>query len=187
MISPCIFFIFLNFWYLGCYEGKRAKISPKCKNNYFCHTPYLRNSTAFDHNFWYTFVKWYLQVFFFPFFIFMKFLFLGLLRVGGVKGKKNGPKLQKILSHFISQELYSYDCGFRYTCVKWWYLQQIFSFFQKSLISLVFQNSLINSKRKFWFVSHLPHMCVILFVKLWLILSQLKLSRTELPKCTQIS
>ena len=28
---------------------------------------------------------------------------------------------------------------------------------------------------------HLPYMCVILFVKLWLILSQLKLSRTELP------
>ena len=31
---------------------------------------------------------------------------------------------------------------------------------------------------------HLPHIFVNFFVKLWLILFQLELSRTELPKCT---
>ena len=40
-------------------------------------TPYLRNRTSSNHNFWYTCVKWwYLGVFF----IFLKFLFFGLLR-----------------------------------------------------------------------------------------------------------
>ena len=124
---------------------------------------------------------------FFSFFIFLKFLFLGLLRVGGCKKAKNSPKLRKILSHFISQELDFTWLWFLLHMCKMVYLQQIFSFFQKSLIFLVFQNSLINAKRKFWRVPHLPHMCVILFVKLWLILSQLELSRTELAKCTQIS
>ena len=34
-------------------------------NSYAQHTPYLRNSIAYDHDFWYTCVKWwYLQVFF---------------------------------------------------------------------------------------------------------------------------
>ena len=63
-ISMQFFSFFLNFRFLGCYGGKRAKISPKWKNNYICHTSYVRNSTVFDYNFWYTFVKWYLQVFF---------------------------------------------------------------------------------------------------------------------------
>ena len=71
------FFIFLKFWFLGCYGGKRAKISPKWKNNYIGHTPYLRNSMAFNHNFWYTFVKWYLQVIFYFFTFFWSFHFSG--------------------------------------------------------------------------------------------------------------
>ena len=34
-----------------------------------CHTSYLRNCTSYDHNFWYTYVKWwYLQDLFFIFF-----------------------------------------------------------------------------------------------------------------------
>ena len=34
-------------------------------NNYICHAPYLRNRTSSDHNFWYTYVKWWcLQAFF---------------------------------------------------------------------------------------------------------------------------
>ena len=68
----------------------------------------------------------------------------------------------------------SYDCGFWYAYVKWWCVQQNFSFFRKSDFS-GFQSSLINAKRKFWGVPHLPHMSQ---------LSQLELSRTELPKCT---
>ena len=75
--------------------------------------------------------------------------------------------------------LTSYDFSFWYTCVKWWYLQHFFFYFFKSLIFPVS----INAKRKFWGVPHLPHVSDF-FVKLWLILSQLELSRTELPKCT---
>ena len=71
------FFIFFKFWFLGCYGGKRAKISPLWKSNYIRHTPYFRNSTAFDHNFWYTCLKWYLQVFFSLFSFFWSFHFLG--------------------------------------------------------------------------------------------------------------
>ena len=37
---------------------------PKMKNNnYIHHVPYLRNSIAYDHDFWYTCLEWwYLQV-----------------------------------------------------------------------------------------------------------------------------
>ena len=67
-------------------------------NNCMCHVPYLRNSIAYDHDFCYTCVKcWYLPVFFS--FFFEIFIF-------GADSAKNGPKLQKILSHSVSQELY---------------------------------------------------------------------------------
>ena len=50
------------------------------KNDYICHAPYLRNILTYDHDFWYTCVKWwYLQVFF-------HFLFLIFWAVRGVKG-----------------------------------------------------------------------------------------------------
>ena len=77
----------------------------------------------------------------------------------------------------------SYDCGFWYTCVKWWYLQQIFSFFQKPDFSGF--SKFINKCQKEILRCAPPssHVCDF-FVKLWLILSQLELSRTELPKCT---
>ena len=55
----------------------------------------------------------------------------------------------------------SYGCGYSYTCVKWWYLQQFFSFFQKSKFYWFLQNSSINAKRKFWGVPHLRRLCVV--------------------------
>ena len=57
IISLGIFFSSLKFSFLGLLGGKRAKNSPKWKTT-ICHAPYLRNSIAYDHNFWYTFVKW---------------------------------------------------------------------------------------------------------------------------------
>ena len=57
----------------------------------------------------------------------------------------------------------AYDHDFWYTCVKWWYLQQIYFHFFKILIFRVFQSSSINVKRKFWGVSHHLYMCVIFF------------------------
>ena len=67
------------------------------------------------------------------FFIFSKFWFSGLLGRGENKGKK-WPKMTKknCLTPYL-RNCTSYDCGFWYTCVKWWYLQQhLFSFFQNS-------------------------------------------------------
>ena len=91
--------------------------------------PYLRNSIAYDHDFWYTSVKWwYLSVFFF---FFLKFSFFRLL--GGKRGKK-WPKMTKNYvwcTSYLRNHI-SYDCHLWYTSVKWWwcYLQVFFSFFQ---------------------------------------------------------
>ena len=60
-LQAFFFFIFFNFDFLGFY--RKCKKYPEMKiNNYICHAPYLRNSIAYDHDFWYTCVKsWYLQ------------------------------------------------------------------------------------------------------------------------------
>ena len=62
-------------------------------NNDIHHAPYLRNSIAYDYDFWYNFVKWwYLQV---SFSFFSIFYFSGCLGKGGVKRAKNCPQWQK--------------------------------------------------------------------------------------------
>ena len=69
----------------------------------------------------------------------------------------------------------SYDCGFWYTCVKWWYLQRCCSFF-KILIFWVF-SKFINNCQKGILRCAPPssHICNF-FVQLKLILSQKELS-----------
>ena len=124
------------------------------KNNDICHAPYLRNSTTYDHVFWYTCVKWYLQVYFFSFFIFLVFLFFGLFLAvllsvflyfsffvcwgGGGGGGGGGGKKAIIVkmknNNYICHALHlrnsiAYDHNFWYTCVKWWYLQVFFPLF----------------------------------------------------------
>ena len=100
MMSLGVFFIFWKFLFLGLLGGKRAKNSPKWKNNYVCHMPHLRKSIAYDHDFWYTVVKWwYLQAFFFH------FPFIGLL--GEVKWQKTVQNDKTFcLSCCICQEQY---------------------------------------------------------------------------------
>ena len=123
MISQCIFLIFLKFWFLGCYGGKWAKISPKWKNNYICHTPCLRNSMAFDHNFWYTFASVFLSL----------FIFWAVKEGGGGGGRGKGePKIKS--NNYICHALYlrnsiACDHDFWYICVKWWHLQVFFPLF----------------------------------------------------------
>ena len=57
------FFIFSKLWFFGLLRGQKGKKWPKLKNNYIRHTPYLRNRTSSDHNFWHTYLKWwYLQI-----------------------------------------------------------------------------------------------------------------------------
>ena len=72
-------------------------------NNCIRHAPYLRNSIAYDHDFWCTCVKWwYLQVLFLQVF---KILIFWV--VSGVKGQKTVQNDKKICPSFlISQEPY---------------------------------------------------------------------------------
>ena len=72
----------------------------KTKNIYICHAPYLRNSIAYDHDFWWACVKWWYLLAFFSFFKILKFQI-----VGSVKGQKMAQNEKKVcLSCFISQE-----------------------------------------------------------------------------------
>ena len=116
------------------------------------------------------------------FFISSKLWFSKLLGGRGLKGQKMAQNNKKFCLTLDLRNCTSYDCGFWYTCVKW-YLQQIFSFFQKSDFSGF--SKFINKCQKEILRCAPPssHVCDF-FVKLWLILSQLELSRTELPKCT---
>ena len=93
------------------------------------------------------------------FFIFSKFWF-SRLSVLWVKGQKMVENDEKFCLTLYLRNCTSCDCGFCYTCVKW-YLQQFFFHFFKILIFRVFQSSSINAKSKFWCVPHLLHMCVI--------------------------
>ena len=68
--------------------------------SYIRHVPYLCNSIADDHDFWYTCVKWWYLL---EFFHFWYFHFQG---VRGVKGQKKAQDDKKVLLNFISQEPY---------------------------------------------------------------------------------
>ena len=119
-------------------------------NNYICCMPYLRNSIAYDNDFWYTCVKWwFLQVF---------FSFFWNFHVSGkLEGKraKNSPKWNKAMTfvmHHISGNSIAYHPDFCYTCVKWWYLQVFFSFLQNFDFSgfwVVNRQKLVQNDKKF--------------------------------------
>ena len=71
-------------------------------NNYICHMPYLRNSIAYNHDFWNTCAKWWCLRGFFHFF---KILIFWV--VSGVKVQKMAQNDKKLcLLHSISQEAY---------------------------------------------------------------------------------
>ena len=103
----------VKWWYLQVFFHciKRAKNSPKWKIKIWkkikiCHAPYLSNSVAYDHYFWYTCVEWwYLQLcFFLSFFQNFDFQVFRRREVEGQKMVQNDKKF--FLSHFISQEPY---------------------------------------------------------------------------------
>ena len=122
------FFIFSKFWFFKLLVGSKGKKWPKMTKASVCRTLYLRNHTSYDHG--------DLSRCFFHFF---KILIFQVVRGGGAGGGGGGkgkkwPKMTKIfvcLTPYLRNHT-SYDCGFWYTCVKWWYLQQVFPFFQNS-------------------------------------------------------
>ena len=99
------FYIFSKFWFLGSIVEHKSKKWAEMTKGYVCaSTPYLSKHTSYDR----VFLLHKFKIMTSPdlCFIFLKFWFCGLLRRERVKKAKNGPKWQKILSHFISQELY---------------------------------------------------------------------------------
>ena len=58
-------------------DGKTMKNGPKWQK-IICLILYLRNCTSYDCDFWYTFVKWYLQQFFYMISELWIFGFLGI-------------------------------------------------------------------------------------------------------------
>ena len=87
--------------------------------------PYLRNSITYDHDFWYTCVKWwYVQTFFFI--LFFNFNFWA---VSGMKGQNIVQNEKNSVCHtpYLRNHT-SYEFHLWYTCVMW-YLELFFSFF----------------------------------------------------------
>ena len=143
-------------------------------NNYIHHTPYLRNSLAYDHDFWYTCVKWYLQVcFFFPFFLnFKRFCLL----------------------HFISRESYIIWWSFMVHLCEIIIFPGIFFHFFKILIFWVVRGvkgqKMVQNEKKLcllrsisqetyiiWF-SFMVHMCkMIISMAIFFIFSEFWCSR----------
>ena len=109
------------------------------------------------------------------FFISSKFCFSALLGWRQLKRQTMAQNAKNFRLTSYHRNCTSYDFGFWYTCVKWWYLQQFFSFFLKSDFSTF--SKFINKRQKEILRCAPPslHVCDF-FVKLWLILSQLKLS-----------
>ena len=104
--------------------------------NYIQNMPYLRNSKAYDHDFWYTWydhdfgdtcIKWWCLQAFHSFFQNLDFFWV----VSEVKGQKMSKMTNDSVFHapYLRNHT-SYDCHLWYTSVKWQYLQTFFHFFK---------------------------------------------------------
>ena len=65
IISSGIIFIFSDFLFFELLGGWKGGKWSKMTKNYVCCTLYFRNRASYDCHLCYTFVNWYLQVFFF--------------------------------------------------------------------------------------------------------------------------
>ena len=134
----------LKFWFSGLLGGWNGIKWPEMTKSSVCCTLYFRNHILYDLHLWGTcFYKMIISPGIFFFFFLHNFDFRIIRGKIGGQGV-NGKKWPKMTKKFVSLTPYlrnrtSYDCDFWYTCVKWWYLQQMFSF-------LVFIFS------KFWFL-----------------------------------
>ena len=121
MICPGIFFSFKILIFQVVNGLKVQKMAQHFEN--VCRTLYFRNHISYDLYLWYTCM--YKRI------ISLGILIIRIIRWGWWKGKK-WPKMTK---NFVCLTLYfrnrtSCDCDFWCMCVKWLYLQQIFSFSQ---------------------------------------------------------
>ena len=123
IISPGFFHSFeiYIFWAVRGVKGQKIAQNEKYQLHLSCTIS--RSSIAYDHEFWYTCVKWwYLELFFNFFYIFI------FLAVGGVKGQKIAQKNNNYIHHapYLRNSI-AYDHALWYISVKGWYLQVLFS------------------------------------------------------------
>ena len=124
----------LKFWFSRLSRCWKEKKWPKMLKISVCCTLYFRNHISHDLHLLCTCM--YKRIIS-PgiFFIFFKILIFGIIKKRGGIRAENGPKRQKI---FVCLTLYlrnrtSCDCDVFGARVKWWHLQEIFSF-SKTLI-----------------------------------------------------
>ena len=132
----------LKFWFFKLSRHWKCKKWPKMRKISFCRTLYFRNHISYDLHLWYTFIYKRIISPGIVFIFIQNFDFwnhqvcvcvcvcvcMCVCVWGVVKGQKITQSDKLCLSHALSQEKYIIYCDFWYTCVKWWYLQEIFSF-----------------------------------------------------------
>ena len=120
-----MFFSVLKFWF--------PRLSRGCLSVY--RTLYFMNHISYDLHIWCTCMY---KSIISPaiFFIFFKILIFEIISWGEVKRQKMDQNYKNFCLYLRSCT--SHVCDFWCTCVKWWYLQQVFSFF-KILIFEVFR------------------------------------------------
>ena len=113
VVCPGVFFNFKIMFF----RGLKDKKWPKMTKSSICGTLYFRNHISNDLHLSYTYMY--------------ERLILIFRIISGVKGQKMARNDKKFsLYHSIPQEPYIIWLWFGYTCVKWWYIQQIFSYFK---------------------------------------------------------
>ena len=123
IISLGMFFVFSKFWYF--WVVRRVKGQKMTQNN---KRLYLSHSISHEpYIIWLWFVVHKCKMIASPddFLIYSNILIFWV--VSRIKGQKMTKKKKKLCLTRYLRNCTSYDCGFWYTCVKWWYLQQFFS------------------------------------------------------------
>ena len=122
-ISRMFFHFFSKFWFFRLLGREKGKNSPKRQKTQLC----LISQESYV--IWLSFMLHMCKMIISPS-VFSFFQIFNFLVISGVKGQKMA-KWQKILSLtlYLRNRTW-YNCGFWYTCVKWWYLQHFVSFFQ---------------------------------------------------------
>ena len=126
-----MFSMFWNFIFRAVRGVKGQKIAQN-ENNYIWHMPYLRNSIAYDNDFWYKCVKWwYLQVFFS---LFWNFQFLSCR---GAKGNCIAQNKNSNYICLVSYQQYSLWSWFLVHLCKMMISLSVFSFLIFSFFELL--------------------------------------------------
>ena len=126
---------------------------------YIYHAPYLRNSIAYDHDFWCTCVKMMITPGGFLSVLFFNFDFLDFLRGGGSKRAENSLKWKIMInpSRVISRKQYSIWSWFLLHLWKLLISADLFCIFSKfgylGVVSWVKRQQIAQNEKKFWYVA----------------------------------